>query len=581
MITHLSVKDFAIIESIEIDIHPGLNIITGETGAGKSIIIEAINQALGSRADSALVRKGCEKAKIQLAFDEGPLPEDKRAGIEVLTRDISRTGKSVCKLNGEIVTLGQLSATTAKAVDIHGQYDHQSLLNPDNHLGLIDAYHAAEILPVREKTAYYYSVYRDVNNKYKGLIESESASKRELDFLRFEVKEIEGAHIRDGEYEELRETASILQNSEKIYEALSLAHEEIDGDPSALESIGHAMHSLSGIAAFSESYQTLSNSVSEAYYTLEEAASELRDKKDGMDFSEKKLSDILSRLDQLDRLISKYGGSKGDLSPVMEYLDDAAKRLEDIENFDDKKRELAKQMAGSEEELARCSRELSALRREAAKELEDRINEQLRDLNFKDAKFHIQFDIDGVNAGGLINETNITSTEPDETSGQNRAIDPSRYSASGIDSPEFLLSANKGQPLLPLVKVASGGELSRIMLAFKSVTGAFDNIPTMVFDEIDSGISGITATIIGEKLKEMAEFHQIICITHLPQIAAFADHHFVIEKDSDDETTYTTINEIHEDERIREIARLLGGRNVTDTTIENAKELIELSGQSE
>ncbi|MDR1954212.1 MAG: DNA repair protein RecN [Clostridiales Family XIII bacterium] len=556
MISHILIKDFAIIENIDVDLYPGLNIITGETGAGKSIIIEAISMALGSRADTAMVRAGRSKAVIQLVIDESEIPDHEKTGIELLGREISASGKSICRIDGEIVTLGQLNAATKHIADIHGQYDHQSLLDPDNHIGLIDASAADRITPAKERVRESYASYITVKKRLDALLSGEAASKRELDFLRYEVREIDATAPKSGEHEALSNSLKVMQNSEKIFECLSRSYEAVtNGNPSAADNIGRALSTLRGICEFSDDYRDMANILSECYYNLEEVAGNIRGHMDRMDFTRQALDDTIARLDALDRLIAKYGGGAGDgIENVIAYRERAEERLSNIENIDERKAELAAEVNAARESLVAESLILSKLRRKAAEALESGINRELHELNFRDAEFNVRF-----------------------AANEDAEIAPADFTENGIDRVEFLLSANKGQPLLPVARVASGGEMSRIMLALKAVTGDFDHIPTMVFDEIDSGISGVTASIVGEKLLRMAKTRQIICITHLPQIAAFADHHFMIQKSSDDKTTYTTIAEIAGDDQVLEIARLLGGKNITPNTINSAKELIALS----
>jgi DNA repair protein RecN (Recombination protein N) len=555
MISHIFIKDFAIIERIDVDLHPGLNVITGETGAGKSIIIEAVSLALGSRADTAMVRAGRDKAHIQLVIDEGDLPSEEKTGIELLGREVSAAGKSICRIDGEIVTLSQLAAATKRIADIHGQYDHQSLLDPETHLVVIDAYGVANIAPAKERVRDCYAIYIAAKKRLDELLATESASKRELDFLRYEIREIDAAAPVPGEYEELTGRLKVMQNSEKIFECLAESHIALTGgNPSAADGAGNALSALRRITDFSDEYRDMANALSECYYSLQELAENIRNHMDRMDFSRQELDDAIARLDVLDRLIGKYGGRKAGtvrdtIEQVIEYRNRAEEKLSAIENFDAMKEKLTAELSQAEKALVSASATLSELRKGAAAELATGINRQLEELNFKNAVFSVK-------------------TETGD------------FSADGRDRTEFLLAANKGQPPLPIAKAASGGELSRIMLALKSVVGDFDHIPTMIFDEIDSGISGVTASIVGEKLLKMSQNRQIVCITHLPQIAAFADCHFVIEKNNDDKTTYTTVNEIVGNDRTVEIARLLGGKNITPNTLKSAEELIELSRKS-
>ena len=538
MITHISIKDFAIIENVEIDFHEGLNIITGETGAGKSIVIEAVSLALGSRADTAFVRSGKEKAIVQLV---GTI-----MGSEyVITREISHTGRNLCKVNGEIVTLAHLNLICKKIADIHGQYDHQSLLNPDYHIRLVDMYKKEEISPAKQKVSAILKHYRDISSRLRQILSEASENQRKRDFMAFELDEIRKSELVPGEDDELSERIALLQNSGKIYENLAGSYEIINGEEySSLSGIKRAMDMLSEISNYSSNIAVLHQQLSDVYYQIEELSSEMRDMRDRTVFSPEELNQAIARADLLDNLKNKYGLS---IDGLISYADELEEKLSFVENIDEMKKELTELRQKCESDLKQACSELTELRKTAAAELEEKILAELSELNFKDAQLSIEF-----------------STAPD-------------YSDNGTDIVEFMISTNRGEQLKPLSKIASGGEMSRIMLAFKKIVGDYDEIPTLIFDEIDAGISGITASIVGKKLMQIADNHQVICITHLPQIAAFGSHNYKIAKESDESSTYTTVLHLREDEKIQEIARLLGGINITETTLQSAKELIDAS----
>ncbi|WP_269477327.1 DNA repair protein RecN [Hominibacterium faecale] len=538
MISHISIRDFAIIENVEIDFHEGLNIITGETGAGKSIVIEAVSLALGSRADTAFVRSGKEKAIVQLAGTH-------KGEEYVITREVSAAGKNLCKINGEIVTLGHLNLLCKKLADIHGQYDHQSLLNPDYHIKLVDMYRKDTIGPAKQKVASLYSQYRDISNKLKQLLADAAENQRKRDFMAFELEEIHKAGLAPGEDEALEEEISVLQNSEKIYENLAGAYELANGEEfPALGSMKKALDMIGEIGEYSKELTDIHQQMSESYYIMEELCSQIRECRDRTVFSPEDLDRCISRMETLNSLKRKHNAS---LEEIIAYGEELEEKLTQVENIDSLKTELTELKEKCEADLKAACQELSALRKEAAAELEEKILVELGELNFKDAQLSIEFQ---------------ESTE---------------FTDNGTDVVEFMISTNKGEKLKPLSKIASGGEMSRIMLAFKKIVGDYDEIPTMIFDEIDAGISGITASIVGKKLQQIAENHQIICITHLPQIAAYGAHNYKIEKESDDSSTYTTVIHLRPDEKVQEIARLLGGINITDITLQSAKELIEAS----
>ena len=539
MIRHIRISNFAVIENVEIDFHDGLNIITGETGAGKSIVIEAVSLALGSRADTAFIRSGREKAVIQMIADS---PEGEEY---IITREISEGSRNICRINGEIVTLAQLNSLCRKLADIHGQYDHQSLLDPDSHIVLLDRFGSETIREAADRTARLYSLYSDAKAELKKLSDAAAKSAREKDFMAFELQELTDANLREGEDDQLSEEIAVLQNSETIYADLAGACGLIsEQDGSLLEGLHRASDLTEDAGSFSADLDELAQRLSSLYYELEDIGSELRRQRDRVVFSPERLDECIARLDQLNRLKQKHGKSTEEL---IEYREALSEKLAVLDDISGEKARLEAQLETRREELAGACGELSKKRHEAAALLEEQISLQLSQLNFSKSDFAVSF------------RTSDTFTE------------------NGTDIVEFMISANTGEPLKPLSKIASGGEMSRIMLAFKKVTCDYDNIPTMIFDEIDAGISGIAASVVGRKLMEIAESHQVICITHLPQIAAFGKHHFRIEKSSTDEATYTTVSELPDEERTEEIARLLGGANVTDTTRKSARELIEAS----
>jgi DNA repair protein RecN (Recombination protein N) len=547
MITHICIRDFAIIREIDIDLHDGLTVVTGETGAGKSIIIEAISLALGGRADRAMIRTGRSKAVIQIAAE---LPSEAGEQAEyILTREIGASGKSLAKINGEIVTLAQLSELAARLADIHGQYDRHSLFKTENHLALIDAYRSRVIAPAKKETADAWRAYVEAKRKIDALLQNDATSARQRDFMRFELDEITKADLKPGEDAALREDLAVLQNGELIYEKTAAASEALyGGEGSVMDGLGAALRALGEVSAYSKDLEAITRTVSDAYYAIEDMNGSLRALRERTDFSPETLNRVIARLDLIERLCAKYGGS---VAKTLAYKEGLSVSLADLENTDERKAELTAALAAREDALLRACEALHALRKAAADEIGTRINAELAELHFAGAVFAARFKEDG----------DIRQ----------------RLSENGADSVEFLISSNRGQPLLPLARIASGGEMSRILLAFKAVIGDCDDIPTMIFDEIDSGISGVTAGTVGKKLVKMAEKRQILCITHLPQIAACGVRHLAIRKSEDGEGVHTGIEALDADERIPEIARLLGGANITETTLKSARELIEMS----
>ena len=538
MINHISIRDFAIIENTEIDFHSGLNILTGETGAGKSIVIEAVSLALGARADTAFIRSGCEKAVVQLTGDID--------GEEtVITREVSSSGKNLCRLNGDLVTLAQLNAYCRKLADIHGQYDHQSLLNPEYHINLVDIYHQNDIAPVKQMNAKLFSAYKDAKSKLESLLSSAAENARQRDFMAFELNEIKEAKLTEGEDAELEERIALLQNSEHIYKLLARAYEAgKESMPAAMDIMSEIQTALSDIALYTEELGSISSEFSDIFYRLDDIFRDIRNARDSIIFSQEELDEAIFRLEYINKLKHKYGNT---IAEILGYAEQTAAKLQTIENIDEEKANLEFEINTLETQLTAASERLTALRKVSAEELEMKISKELSELNFADSRIKISFD----------------------------ALPA--FTENGTDRIEFLISTNKGEPLKPLAKIASGGEMSRIMLAFKNIIADYDNIPTLIFDEIDAGISGITASIVGKKLKEIAENHKIICITHLPQIAAFGEHNYRIQKYSSENSVKTTVEALDENEKINEIARLLGGINITDITIKSAEELIAAS----
>ncbi|MBQ6401709.1 MAG: DNA repair protein RecN [Firmicutes bacterium] len=564
MIQRILIRNFAIIEHLDIEFHDGLNIVTGETGAGKSIVIEAVSLALGSRADTAFVRSGQEKAIVQMVADDG--------GREViLTREVSRAGRNICKINGDMVTLAELSALSRRLADIHGQYDHQSLLDPAAHIRLLDRYRSDTIGPAKEAVASCYRAYDDLRRQIQALDRQLAEDMRQQDFMAFELEELDKADLRIGEDEALEEEISRLQHSEQIYADLSAAYAiaeggsdgygasggygssgsgaygssaGIGGESALLPSLRQMADHLAAAGEWTEEVRALSERVSGLYYELEDICTEVRANRDQAVFSPEDLDRAIGRLDLLSRLKQKHGKTIDELIAYREELRD---RLADVSDSGERRQKLQQELLLRTEELKDSCLRLSTARKEAASGLEEQVSRELSELNFGESRFSIAF----------------SASE--------------EFSPEGTDIVEFLISTNRGEDLKPLAKIASGGEMSRIMLAFKKVIGDYDEIPTMIFDEIDSGISGIAASVVGQKLRQIAANHQIICITHLPQIAACGDHHYRISKDSDEKMTYTQVTELSPAERITEIARLLGGANVTETTLASAEELLRAS----
>ena len=536
MISFLSIKNFAIVEDAEISFNKGLNVMTGESGSGKSIIVEAMSLALGSRADSSYIRTGADKAVIQMVAEY--LNKE-----YVITREITGNGKNLCKINGEIVSLNQLHQLACKIADIHGQYDNQSLLNSSLHLELVDKYESAAITPYKNKVAELYQSYKNILIKVAEHKEKAQKYFSQKEFMEYQLSEIRCAHLKPGEDKDLVEKLIEEQNREKIFTAFQKAYSLCNNDEnSMLSQIDKIQSALREISDLSRDASDLEDEFSDAYYRLEDTMRKTRKVVDSLVYSEEDIDGINDRLDTINSLKKKYGDT---IEDILLFADKLSVDIQKIDRFDSDIGSLKIEQERTGEMLKAATEALSNLRKRSAATLESKIQNELKDLNFNNSKVSIE--IQSMN----------------------------KYTSNGIDKVEFMISTNLGEPLKPLSKIASGGEMARIMLAFKNIIGEYDGIGTMIFDEIDSGISGQAATTVGKKLLEVSNKHQIIAITHLPQIAALGNHNYKIVKKTLGFTTTTNVIHLSEKEKIIEIARLLSGDAVTDIAIENAKALIK------
>ena len=539
MIDRIIIDNFATIEHLSLDPGTGFNVITGETGAGKSVLVTAVSTVLGGRADTSMVRTGTDRAFIQIAGT--------RAGEDVIiSREIMAGGKSVSKLNGEMVTLGQIRDVCAGWVDIHGQYDNQQILDPENHIHITDRFHAEATAPELEKLRSLYDGYRAARKEYDDLLKEEASASQQQDFFRFEHEYISGLGLRSGEDEELRERLNMMKNSAKIFQAVRSSYDALSGSEygsgtSVLEVLGNVTSELSGISAYSDQIAEMSNQASDAYYALDDIASRLRDMAASLDFSESDMDAVSERLALIEDAKRKY---KKDIDGIIGYKEELESKLGMIENFDHEKARLKENADRKYDALKDQAEYVSELRHVIASRLESAMERELKDLEFANSEFRI--DISKLDEIGPL----------------------------GFDRVEFLVSTNPGEPLMPLTKIASGGEISRIMLAFKHIIGESDSVETMIFDEIDTGISGHTALVVGNKLSEIADHRQILSITHLPQIAACADDNFLISKSVESDKSYTDIEHLDEDGKVRMIATLFSGSSDSGNALEAARELI-------
>lgn len=551
MLVSLHVKNLALITETEVHFKEGLNILSGETGAGKSIIIGSINLALGAKADKDLIRTGAEYALVELVFQvedeailntlaalEIPVEDD---GLVVISRRIAQN-RSTFKICGETAVVKQVQAVSALLIDIHGQHENQSLLYKKNHMEILDAFAGSALVQVKEALRADYTAYIRLKQELGSLNIDEGQQAKELALAEFEYNEIEEAALTDGEDEELEQLFKKMSNSRQIVEAAGRAYQFTgNGEQSAADLVGHAVRDLRSVEGYDGKAKELADELENIDALLNDFNRGIAEYMADMEFDAQAFADTQERLNTLNRLKLKYGGSIGS---IFEYQAELAEKIEKLKNADAYKAQLAKELAKKQEELETLCAKASEIRTKEAGRLAKEMTDALTDLNFLDVQYEIQ------------------------VRGQQE------LSASGYDDVEFMISTNPGEPLKSLGSVASGGELSRIMLALKTVLASRDKIPTMIFDEIDAGISGKTAWKVSEKLGRIARTHQVICITHLPQIAAMADTHFMIAKQVVDNTTVTDIHEMSESQAVDELARMLGSDELTDTVRENARELI-------
>ncbi|WP_281282228.1 DNA repair protein RecN [Peptacetobacter hominis] len=553
MILELYMKNCALIDELRISLEKGLNILTGETGSGKSIIIDALGLCLGNKYDKSFLRRGTEKGVVEAVFysegdrlksvlDENEIEYDD--GNIVITRIIYRDGKSTARVNGRTIRLSLLKEIASLLVDVHGQHSNQAIFRPETHLRFVDMSGDVE----KEKSEYtdVYKKYTEVRRELLKLDDNkdEMEIQREIDLLKFQINEIEAASLKEGEYDELVAKRDIFRNSEKIYNSLSAAYGVLhEGDINTIDLAGRAVAEISSVSQYSEKISSIYERAERIMYELQDISSEIRNCREETEFEPYELEQLETRVDEINNLRRKYGNTEKD---IFLYYDRISERLSEILNRDEKREELKGKLQEIESVLEKKAEALTEKRKTAAENLE---NELIKELNSLDMK-------------------NVT---------MKTVFERKQYSNDGADNVEFMISFNLGEELKPISKVASGGEISRFMLAFKSIIADADDIETLVFDEIDTGISGIAAQNVGEKLSDIADKKQIICITHLPQIAANADSHYLIEKRNDEQRTYTTIEKLDEPDRINEIARLISGKNITDTTIIHAREIIQLT----
>lgn len=548
MLTSLEINNVALIDRLNIELEPKMTVLTGETGAGKSIIIDSVNLILGARANKGLIRYGEDKARVQAVFTVSGQTAEKLAelgietedGICAVLRDVGADGRSICRINGIVVSASTLRSAAQLLVNIHGQQDSSSLLDAKFHLGFLDSY--AQNTAQREDYAHKYSEYVSLKQRLERLKSDEAGRAERIDLLKYQTEEISAAALSPGEKEELLNERALVQNAEQLTSAVGLCCELLyDGEQtSAYDLVSRTVSEMADIAGL-ERAQKAAEKLADIKYAIEDATDEIRAMADGVDFSQGRLDEIEDRLSVIERIEKKYGGSE---KAALEYLDKASEELFELDMDDDRLAQLEEELAASEKTVRAAAAELTLARKAAGGRLAADIETQLRDLDMPKVRFAVD-------------------------------IAPAKLSALGADSVEFMICPNTGEELKSLAKFASGGELSRVMLAMKTVLTDDDGAQTLIFDEIDTGVSGSAAQKIAQKMRSLAEKKQVICVSHLPQLAAAAQNHLLIKKTERDGRTFTGVTPLDAEGRIAEVARIIDGSNPSVAALEHARVMIE------
>ncbi|MCP1125091.1 DNA repair protein RecN [Bacillus sp. 3103sda1] len=565
MLSELSIRNFAIIESLNISFQKGLTVLSGETGAGKSIIIDAISLLVGGRGSAEFVRYGTDKAEIEGLFyieDENhpcvmkaeELDIEIEDGMMILKRDISVNGKSVCRVNGKLVTLSVLKEIGKTLVDIHGQHETQDLMNEDRHLFMLDHFDGDHILVQLEKYQHVYREYEQLKKQLLSLTENEQQMAHRLDLIQFQHEEIRNADLKIDEEQNLLEERLKISNFEKIYKALGDSYRSLTEDRSGLDHVRNAMNQMESITDLDIAYQENYDAIANSYYLLEEVAYQLREKLDMMEYDPNRLDEIETRLNEIRMLKRKYGNT---VEEILAYADEIEQEIFTIENKDVHIETTRKKLKEVEHLIVKEAKLLSGMRHNLANRLTTAIHQELKELYMEKTKFEVMIKKkEGTIDDPLVEGASVKMTQ------------------DGYDYVEFYISTNPGEPLKPLSKVASGGELSRIILALKSIFSKHQGVASVIFDEVDTGVSGRVAQAIAEKIYRVSVNSQVLCITHLPQVASMADSHLFIRKQIVNERTVTSVTVLSQDEKVTEIARMISGVEITDLTTEHARELL-------
>ena len=537
MIQTLHIKNIGIIDDININLNEGFNVLTGETGAGKTLIIGSLQILAGGRFSKEIIRNGESNSFVEMSVY---LPN---LGYEddtvIVSREINLKGKNICKINGRLVTVNELKDFMKNIIDIHGQNDNQSILDISTHIELIDSFASEELSEIKEKYSSLYEKYLELKEELSKNYGDDKEKQRKLDLLRYQVCEIENANLKKGEEEELIEKEKLILASEKIAKNLQEALNQIDEN--AIDSMNIAIKSLEKIENYNKEYSQIAERLKSCYYEIQESARDLSDLTSEVDFEENEQNEVEKRLDIINDLKRKYGN---DIKEILDYKESIKKEIYEIENLEDYILGLKKNKKELEEKMLEYSLKMNKIRNKYALKLSEEINNELKELEMKNASFSIKIEFS----------------------------EEHKFNANGLDKIEFMISTNTGESEKSLIKIASGGEMSRIMLAIKTVLADVDKVPVLIFDEIDTGISGVAANATGDKIRRISKNHQVICVTHLATIAAKGDYNYFICKEVENGKTHTKINVLNEEETVKEIARIASG-NVTEISLNHAREL--------
>lgn len=566
MLMELSIRNFAIIDHLTISFDKGLTVLTGETGAGKSIIIDAIGQLIGGRGSVEFVRYGSKRAEIEGLFLLEHPKEMKELFLDLdldyseedtvlLKREITQQGKSICRINGKLTTIAVLRQVGQLLVDIHGQHEHQQLLQEDKHQLLLDRFAEKKLKRVKLEYEQLYDKFHKKREKLKQLSENETDMMQRLDLIQYQLEEIRNSELESEEDLQLSEEKKRLDHSEDLYKSVFGTYEALYGEGKGLEWAMHAMNQIEEAATLDQRLKSLHDTISSCYYLLEESSYSLRDYYENIEFDPERLNEIEGRMSEINQLRRKYGDTVKD---ILEYADKIELEIDTLKNRDERIQQWVEELNQISEDLIIEGNHLTELRKEEAIRLEASIQKELENLYMKDTEFKVLFEEKSVTANELSNIKNKIF-----------------ISRKGLHSLSFMVSTNKGEPLKPLAKIASGGEISRMILALKSILSSYEGVTSLIFDEVDTGVSGRVAQAIAEKIYRIATTSQVLCITHLPQVAAMADTHLFISKVNDNGRVSTAVQALNESEKVDEISRMISGVEITDLTKQHAKELLE------